>query len=241
LDRITWSLLASDIYLWDSGEMAPGDLVQYTMQTRAEKWLDQVSLPVAPPGRYASNLFFYDSASIAYLSLRDLQPAGDPEEAPDLIPFTWNRFGVSELAKVPAWRQALFGALTLMSSNLAAAVVLIAAGFEAYFTDATRIAWVERDLDLQVYKRVRDRNMAMTNLVVWLPEVVGLPNFIDAPGNLYSRWQETVNSRRNAVVHDARVHLTLDEARESLRTALESITFLDRFALTRPHSYYTSR
>jgi hypothetical protein len=119
--------------------------------------------------------------------------------------------------------------------------VLIAAGFEAFFTETMRIAWRESFLDLAAFDRMIARNIAITSLVDWLPATVGRPGLRDAPGNLHARWEEMVNRRRNQVMHQANVHFNSDESRASLRVALECIAFCDEAALVRPHVYYLTQ
>ena len=157
---------------------------------------------------------------------------------PSQVDAEWYRFAVHEVDAVPAWRQSLFGAATLINTNPAAAVVLIAAGFESFFLETMRIAWSEKGLQEAAFVRLSARNLPISSLVEWLPPTVGRLGLLDAPGDMYQRWKELVNKRRNDVVHRANVHLSTVQAMESLRAALESITFLDELALTRPHAYY---
>ena len=133
----------------------------------------------------------------------------------------------------------MFGAATLIDTHPSAAIVLVAAGFEAFFNETMRIAWRERELDTAAFDRLNARNLPISSLIEWLPSAVGRPTLRDAPG-LNPRWEELVNRRRNAVVHQANVYFNSDEAKESMRAALECIAFIHPAAFVRPHAYYVN-
>lgn len=239
IDTLTWSLFSSNMYIWDQVNVSPGDYVSYDLRGLiVAKWQHHEARPNASSGqRYVAEVYFAES--LAFLYVTDTQPStpqGD-ETVPE-VEATWYRFGLQQAGAVPAWRQSLFGAATLVTTHPAAAVVLVAAGFESFFLETMRIAWRERLLDQAGFERLNRRNLPISSLVEWLPPAVNRPSLLDAPGDLYQRWRTLVNERRNDVVHRADVHLTTDQAMESMRVALESITFIDDVALVRPHAYY---
>lgn len=241
IDSITWSLLASDIYIYDSRTLRFGETISYGLaSTNVAKWLYHECRPLASSGdRYVPTMSFYEFTG--FLALLDTQSLAQPVESPPPeIEVSWYRFGLTQLGAVPAWRQSLFGAATLIDQNPAAAIVLIAAGFEAFFLETMRIAWGESHIDPASFERLNRRNIPISQLVEWLPPVVGKRSLLEAPDGLHSIWEERVNRRRNDVVHRANVHLTSAEARESMRAALDCIVFLDEPALVRPHSYYVN-
>jgi hypothetical protein len=242
MEPVTWSMLGSDIYICDRVEVPLEDFVSYNLtDLSVAEWLHQEAYPnAASGGRYVAELAFY--GSIGFLSVKDTMGPGAPDPArPSKMEVVWYRFALQQVGTVPAWRQSLFGAATLMMTHPSAAVVLVAAGFESFFIETMRIAWCERNLDPAAFDRLNSRNMPITGLVDWLPAAVGRPCLREAPGDLYRRWKELVNERRNDVVHRAEVHVTTEVAMASMRAALECMTFLDEAALTRPHSYYRPR
>ena len=241
IQPITWSLLASDIYIYDERTLRLGETVSYGLtSTNVAKWVHHQCSPLASSGeRYIPTVSFYELAG--FLALLDTQSLSQPvEDPPPECEVSWYRFGLTQLGAVPAWRQSLFGAATLIAENPAAAIVLIAAGFEAFFLETMRIAWSESHIDPAAFERLNRRNIPISQLVDWLPPVVGKRSLLEAPGDLHKIWEERVNRRRNDVVHRANVHLTSAEARDSMRAALDCIVFLDEPALVRPHSYYVN-
>ncbi len=236
-DTVVWGFFASDIAVRDDAEVPVGAPVVYEMPPSVHsvaKWQHWETRPADL--RYAATLSFNDG--LGFLSLADLIPAGAEAGLTTRINVGWTRFGVSRLEAVPAWRQSLYAAANLLESYPSAALVLIAAGFEALFNDLARIKWDERRLDKQAFKRMTAGNPSIAQLVRWLPEAVGLPSFMAAPDGLHGRWSECVNERRNSVVHRAKVHFSSDDARESMRVALECAAYLDPDAFVRPHVYY---
>lgn len=246
IDTPTWNLFSSDIYMWDDSELTFPDTVSYDLKSvQVAKWQGHDAFPKAFESgmRYQADVVFFDSISepSALLYLTDtLATTQAPDDPIPPTRATWWRFGVRELGSVPAWRQSLFGAASLVNSNPSAAVVLIAAGFEAFFTETMRIGWNERQLGQDAFDKLNRRNIAITSLIEWLPSAVGRQRLIEAPGNLHDKWSQLVNQRRNDVVHRANVHITSDQARESMRAALESMCFIDEAALVRPHVYYVN-
>lgn len=242
LDTTQWSLFSCDRYIYDNFAIQPGSIVNYTGAAnppipKFEKWLRHDAWIQDGSGRYQANPLFLET--LTYFLLRDQWPGTvQPDPLPS-IGYSWYRYGLSAVGAVPAWRQALFGAVTLVLNNPAAAVVLIAAGFEAYFVETMRIAWKENGLDEAAFRRL-DRN-TLTSLVEWLPAAVRFPSLVDAPNGLHGRWRTLVNQRRNDVVHRADVQVTSEQAQESLNVTLEAVTFLDPFALTRPHAYFVGQ
>ncbi|MCC6774551.1 MAG: hypothetical protein IT360_25470 [Gemmatimonadaceae bacterium] len=205
------------------------------------KWLGHVCF-VAPGAPPSLNANFLDLGDSLFVYLRDSM-AGSAERIEPTTDFevSWQYYGLTTLSAVPAWRQALHGATLLIPTNPAAAVVLVASGFEAFFLTFMRICWKEAGLQPAAFDNMAGRNPAITGLVNWLPASVGRSVLADAPASLGDRWAQLVNKRRNDVVHRAQVHVTSDEAYESLRTALETVCFFDDKALVRPHVYYTNR
>lgn len=241
IDSVAWSFFASDILIWDRLDLGVGDIVSYNVQLSVAKWQHYEAQPTQSSGsRYVANISFYDPT--AYLFLSDIKAGIQPPEAPPpTVNVFWHRFGLTSTGSVPAWRQALYGAMTLLAPQPAAAAVLIAGGFEAFFNETTRIAWGERGLDGAGYERLASRNLAITSIIDWLPEALGKQGLRSAPGDLRSQWEKSVNRLRNDVVHRADVNVTTEQAIESLTTALSCISFLDEFAFVRPHAYYTNR
>lgn len=242
VDSLVWSLFGSDMYIWDQVQVPVGEFVSYELQQlNVAKWQHQEVYPSASSGqRYVAEVYFSDSAAVLFVS--DTQGPVQPEDQPPPpVEAIWYRFGLREPAAVPAWRQSLFGAATLVTTHPAAAIVLVAAGFESFFIESMRIGWREKQLDQTAFERLNRRNLPLSSLVEWLPPAVNRPSLLDAPGDLYQRWKTLVNERRNDVVHRANVHLTTDQAMETMRAALECITFIDEAALVRPHAYYTPR
>jgi hypothetical protein len=236
-DTVVWGYFASDIAIRHEAEAPVGAPLVYELPAATKavaKWQHSETRPADL--RYAATLSFTEE--LGFLWLTDLYPAAPPAGPTTRIHVGWTRFGVSSSESVPAWRQSFYAAVNLIDTYPSAAVVLVAAGFEALFNDIARIKWNERQLDPQAFKRLNDRNPGIAQLVRWLPETVGLPSFVSAPNDLHGRWAECVNERRNSVVHRATVHLSSDQARESLRVALECATHLDPDALVRPHVYY---
>lgn len=245
LNMTMWSLFSCDMYIYDAGQLQPGRLISYKGSISgspdiAEKWLRHDAwLTENPGGRYQANVLFLGFPPSTYFVIHDQWPSQAVAEPHLEIGFSWYRYGLSTVGAVPPWRQALFGAVTLIHSNPAAAVVLIAAGFEAFFLETMRIGWQEKGLDMAAFRRL-DRG-SLASLVEWLPAAIQLPSLIDAPNGLHGRWKTLVNQRRNDVVHRADVQVTSDQAQESLKVALDAITFLDPFALVRPHVYFVNR
>ena len=246
IDSPAWNLFSSDLYMWDDTDLTFPETISYDLKNlQVAKWQGQDAFPKAflQNMRYQANVTFFDylPEPSAFLYLNDtLATTQPPEDPPSTIRTTWYRFGLRELGSVPAWRQSLYGAAILVHSNPSAAVVLIAAGFEAFFTETMRIGWKERQLSQDAFERLNRRNIAITSLLEWLPPTVGRQRLLDAPGNLQEKWLQLVNQRRNDVVHRANVHITSDEATESMRAALECISFIDEAALVRPHAYYVN-
>ena len=239
IDPVSWSQCSSDFYIYDQPTLKPGERVLYNVAVsdQAAKWLHSEAHPnAASNSRYQCNL----STAWPYIAatLVDTQAHKDPEPVP---PAVWYWFGLSDLTAVPAWRQALFGAATLVVTYPPAAVVLVAAGFEAFFTMTMRTAWEEKGLGPAKYGKLMRRNPSISHLMEWLPAAVGAPDLLDAPDALHSRWTDKVNNRRNRVVHDANVFITAEEAKESMRTALDVITYIDPLAFVRPHVYYRAQ
>ena len=206
IDPMTWSLFASDVYIWDQVEMELGQVITYNVQQEVAKWQHYEVSPNNTSGeRYVASLNFFDPN--AFLVLADSRAGLEPpEDAPTRNVFWW-RFGLSAIGRVPAWRQSLFGAATLFTTQPAAAVVLIAAGFEAFFNETMKIAWTERGLDQSAYEKLSGRNLAITATVDWLPAAVGRQPLGNAPDDLSTKWENDVNRRRNDVVHRAEVPL----------------------------------
>ncbi len=236
-DTITWSLAASDFVVWDRFQMTRDDYAVYTLDEPVRKWLREDSVPRPGSGlRYIPEVAAFENS--VFVTMRDtLEYSDAPENPPPPVEVTWYRFGLSDLTAVPAWRQSMFAAAMMIGTNPAAALVLIAAGFEAFFTDTMRIKWHEARLRKRGFRDIIGSQRIAT-LVDWLPGVVGLPSLVDAPDGLHGRWKDLVNGRRNDVVHKANVHFSPDEARESLRCALECVSYVDKLALFRPHPYY---
>ncbi len=238
IDTIAWSLFGSDLYIWDEVQVPTGDYASYDLQAlQAVKWQHHEVHPDASlGGRYAAEIYFFGGA--AYLTVTDTQPASEQAVVSE-VNVVWYRFGLSQQGTVPAWRQSLFGAATLVTTHPAAAVVLVAAGFESFFLESMRIAWRENQLDEASFERLSRRNFPLTSLIEWLPPAVRHPSLLDNLA-LHRKWKTLVNERRNDVVHRANVHLTSAEAMESMSSALDCICFIDEVALVRPHAYYRS-
>lgn len=239
IDPVTWSLFSSNFYIYDQQRLNPGERALYNVEVsdQVAKWLhSEVRPDAASNARYQCSLW----TAWPYLTatLVDTQEDAEPEPAPTA---EWYWFGLSDLKAVPAWRQALFGAATIITGNPPAAAVLIAAGFEAFFTMTMRAAWEERGLGRAKFGKIMGKNLSISSLVDWLPAAVGAPDLQDAPDDLHSRWADEVNNRRNRVVHDANVFITAEEAQESMRIALDAIAYFDKLALVRPHVYFTAQ
>lgn len=238
-DVITWSLFGCDCLIGEELQLGLNDYAYYKLPTHVKKWLHLEIAPNETPGtRYVANVAEADMDTI-YIDIKDTAAyASPPEDPPPTIDVTWYRFGLADLNAVPPWRQSLFGAATLLVENPSAAIVLIAAGFEAFFAEFMRIRWIEQGLDIKAFEHLMDRPQPISSLVDWLPASVGVPTLREGPADLRKDWGQLVNTRRNYVVHRANVNITSLEAFESLRVALKTIMFFDRFALTRPHVYY---
>jgi hypothetical protein len=102
---------------------------------------------------------------------------------------------------------------------------LIAAGFEAFFIETARIRWNEAGLRKGAFKEVA--RQPISALVDWLPALLNMPSLRDDVA-LHADWKRLVNDRRNDVMHRANVHFMPDEAKESLKCAINAISFLDR-------------
>ena len=243
IDTVTWSLLCSDVYIFDQTQLAPGELVSYNVTFQPAKWQHhEVRLAGGVDARYSPSINFYDDLKFGFLSLLDSKASSEPTESPPpRLDVNWYRFGISESGKVPAWRQSLFGAATLVTTHPAAAIVLVAAGFEAFFLETMRVSWGERQLEMAAFDRLNDRNPPISGLIGWLPSAVGHRSLQDASPGLHSRWETLVNRRRNEVVHQANVDFTTADAQESMRAALECIAAIDPAGLVRPHAYYLPR
>jgi len=217
--------------------MSRADHAAYTIQEGVAKWLREDTIPRPGSGlRYIPEVGAY--GDFVFITLRDaMEYTLPPEEPPRSIDISWYRFGLSDLSAVPAWRQSLFAAAMMIDSNPSAALVLIASGFEAFFTETMRIKWLELGLRAASFKNVV-ASQRIASLVEWMPGAVGMPALPEASDDLHQRWRSLVNGRRNAVVHRANVHFTSEQAIESLRCALECISSLDSLALFRPHPYY---
>jgi hypothetical protein len=124
----------------------------------------------------------------------------------------------------------------MIDSYPSAALVLIAAGFEAFVIETARIRWNERGLRRGGFKDIAGAQR-IAGLVDWLPTLLDMLSLRD-DGELYGDWKRLVNERRNDVVHRANVHFTPEQAKESLRCALNAMAYLDGLALFRPHVYY---
>lgn len=245
LDALTWSLFGSDLYISDQFRLDPSDYAQYNMAALEQvKWHHQEAYPAYGSGsRYIAQTLFL--GALGFVSLQDtVRSEGEDgttprteEAAPEPVEVFWWRFGLQNREAVPAWRQSLHGAATLVQTNPSAALVLIASGFESFFIETMRIAWLESQMDASAFQRLNRRNLPISNLVGWLPATVKMPS-LPSDNALYERWRRLVNERRNSVVHRAVVHFTPDEARESMLAALECIEFIDATALVRPHAYY---
>ncbi len=241
IDPVTWSFLCSDVYIGDNGQISQGQIFSYSVTETVAKWQHQEVRPNAISGqRYLPALQFYDEYRWGFLSVFDATPSQPPATPPPAIDFLWYRFALSEQGAVPAWRQSLFGAATLLTTHPSAAIVLVAAEFEAFFTETMRIAWREKQLDPGAFDRLARRNLPISTLVEWLPAAVQRPALRDVSPSLHGRWDQLVNRRRNAVVHEANVHFNSEQAQQSMRAALECITAIDPAALIRPHAYYVN-
>lgn len=236
IDPVTWSLFGSDMYVGDQREMNPGESVVYDLSTvQVAKWQHhEVYTEGGTDSRYIANVGFIDST--AYFTLRDTRTQSSSETPPRIVA-SWYRFGLSEIGSVPAWRQSLYGAATLVKEFPSAAIVLVAAGFESFFLETMRISWRENELAHGAFNRMI-RNTPISALVEWLGPAARRPSLVDAPNSLHQRWRELVNQRRNNVVHRADVNLSSDEVMESMKVALECICFIDQEALVKPHAYY---
>lgn len=237
LSPIAWSLLSSDFAIHDRVPLALGDYASYTVNEQVARWLHLELIPNEQSGaRYVPTANSYPPT--LFIALRDTRPAEQAQVLTDPIDVQWYWFGLASTVVVPAWRQCLFGAYKLLTTEPADAVVLVAAGFESFFIDAMRVRWTEQQLDPRAFKRMTDR-VQISSLVEWLPATVSMPSIRD-DNTLWTRWQTTINKRRNDVVHRGVLAITVEECIGSLATALECITFIDAFALSRPHQYYTS-
>lgn len=236
LSPIAWSLLSSDFAIYDTVELRLGDYATYAVNEQVTRWLHMELAPNEPSGaRYVATASSYPPN--LFVALRDTRPAEAPQALTDPVTVQWYWFGLASTMVVPAWRHCLFGAYRLLTTEPAAAVVLIAAGFESYFIDAMRVRWTEQQRDPKAFKRLTDRVQQISSLVEWLPAAVSLPSIRD-DNTLWTRWQTAVNKRKNDVVHRGNLAITVEEGLDSLATALECITFIDTFALSRPHRYY---
>jgi hypothetical protein len=235
-DRIAWSLASCDFVLWEHFEMSPGDVAMYNLQQHTvAKWLGTQAAPMVGLNRYGLTVSVLDQLIVVALSdSRRWEPPPDPPLVD--IPVSWWRFGLQNLNSVPAWRQSLFGASEMIETYPSAALVLIAAGFEAFFIETARIRWNERGLRRSAFKDIAG-NQRIAGLVDWLPTLLDMPSLKDDT-ELYADWKRFVNDRRNDVVHRANVHFTPAQAKESLRCALKAVSYLDESALFRPHVYY---
>ena len=179
IDPVTWSLCSANFYIYDQPKLEPGERALYNVEVsdQVAKWLHSEVRPQA-----ASNARYQCALSTAWpylaATLVDTQEHPEPEPTPAV---EWYWFGLSDLTAVPAWRQALFGAATIIVANPPAAVVLVAAGFEAFFTMTMRIAWEEKGLGSAKFKKIMDRNLSISGLVEWLPAAAGAPDLLDAP------------------------------------------------------------
>ena len=245
LNQVNWALFSSDMYLYGEETFsvpAPGQTawsagVNLTQIHQAAKWQAQfVFVQGAAANRYHGNLIVLGET--AYVSVGDNEPDSPKPTEYTNIHVQWYRTGVQTVESVPAWRQALFAASQLVSTLPAAAIVLVAAGFESFFNDWMLIQWVEKELDRDAFERMSNRVQSITNRMDWLPAAVSRDGL---SGELRKSWGELVNSRRNRVAHGGNVNFSTAEATESLKIALEAILFFDPNALTRPHTYFANR
>ena len=246
LDALTWSLFGSDLYISDQLSLDPSDHAVYNMAALDQvKWHHQEAYPTYDSGsRYVAQTVFLGVLGVVSLqdTARSMEgetetPPAEAQAAPEPVQVFWWRFGLQNREAVPAWRQSLHGAATLVQTNPSAALVLIASGFESFFIETMRIAWLEGQMDASAFQRLNKRNLPISNLIEWLPATVDMPS-LPSDNTLYERWKRLVNARRNSVVHRAVVHFTPDEAKESMLAALECIEFIDAAALVRPHAFY---
>jgi len=233
VDLAAWGFLASDFVAFDNFQMNYGDWVTYTVDQPVTKWLYAEVLPRPGADRYLRTINAWED--FVMVTVEDTTPL-EPHDDPQVVPMTWYRFGLRDLRVVPAWRQSMFAAAQMIWNNPAAAVVLIAAGFEAYFIETMRINWQERGYRPNAFGKIRKQPISA--LIDWLPGAVGLQSLADSSDNLQSSWNTLINERRNDVVHRADVHVTTEQAMESLACALKCIHFIDALGLIRPHTYF---
>ena len=236
--------MASDYVVYDSRELLLGQTQVYSGREPVAKWIHHIAIADKFPAHTATVTPVDHADGQMSIVVRLLNAFGgsaapDQEEAKGIV--SWYRFGLSSLAAVPSWRQSLFAASTLVASNPAAAVVLVAAGFEAFFTEFMRIKWRERDLHARSFETMSRQVQSIASRVSWLPAAVGIAPLSDAPDNLYDRWQRAINKRRNDVVHRADVHVTSAEAHESIRVVIDAISFFDPYAFVRPHAFFVGQ
>lgn len=240
ISTVTWSLFASDFQVYERFEIPTASPALYNVTDNVSKWLHSEAHVLGEFSKRFTPNFNFSNPLLIVSVVDTLWYDKTQEPPPESVPLQWSIFGQRTQQSVPAWRQSLFAAANLANTNPAASLVLIAAGFEAYFTESMRISWRARNLSPAAFERLNGRNTAISNLVRWLPEAVGRPGLTEAPDNLLKNWEELVNGRRNAVVHRANVNFEYGQVLESLRTALECIVYLDPHALLRPHAYYTA-
>ena len=246
LDTIAFALFASDRWIGAQADLTPGEVISYSLPTEGvKKWVYNETQRTSghTPSMPWPQMLFIDTAT-SPLAMLWLQPSagselGDNHE--EKVAATWYRFGLSELDAVPAWRQTLFLAARNATTTPAASIVLTATAFEAFFIESMSIFWREAGNPTSAFKAVTQNRPSVPNLVRWMPELLLKRRFEEAPENLFGRWERDINGLRNRVVHEGHVQVTSEEATESLRTALDCITFFDDLALVKPHSYYRAR
>ena len=240
--EVNWGLLASNFWIGARNNVELNNYVSYDISDAPER-LRQHGITADQVDKWNHHVVFVDDDDDAglYVTLnatenKILIGLSALWNSRDTAPVRWWRFGISNRDVVPAWRQSLFGAFNLITTSPSAAVVMIAAGYEAFFIETLRVKWVERGFDLGAFERLNERNPPVATLMRWLPEIVGLQSLT---GTLQEDWMKKVNQLRNDVVHRGNVHVTSEEARDSLRVALTAMVAIDPAALVRPHAYWT--
>lgn len=236
LDSVAWGSLCSNFILTDHDiSVSSLDTVTYSdMPTESvTEWLHCSSWPNVRRGDVPYVTLSFNDIERSAMLFAFNRPLTDPTQFSGI----WTRFGITT-AQIPppAWRQSLYSAYSLAVSHPASSIVMSAASFEAFFMESMLMSWEASVRDIVAFKRLSD-NTGITNLVNWLPQVLGRPPF---EGSARSNWQQLVNRRRNDVVHRARVNFGLKEAAESISATVDAILALDSEALVRPHAYYSS-
>ena len=237
--RTEWGLFASNFWIGGKAKVSFNDPAVYDLsplQQKVVEWHHHHAFVEEVEQQLEPSVNRTDDKLIVGVFSPLAASSGNPQPSMKATVQWWQFVRLATQPDVPVWRQALFGAVKLIDHQPAAAIVMLAAGFEAFFINTVQIKWHESGLDQAAFRSLNKNVQSTTRKLDWLPRIVGLESI---PAAIRKDWDESVNKPRNAVLYQGTVSINVTDARGALRATLKAIVAIDSKALVRPHAYWT--